>query len=99
MCVKTETFPKLIYTKENKISVKIGESKNTKAYAHNEHKCIFSTWKKAVYIIYYKLVETVELMVLKVIRNRSFCCTMDISCEVLGCGPAKDTRRIGLRTA
>ena len=29
MCVKIETFPKLICTKENKISVKISESENT----------------------------------------------------------------------
>jgi len=38
MCVKTGTFPKLICTKENKISVKISESENTTVYAHNGHK-------------------------------------------------------------
>jgi len=51
-----------------------------------------------VCIIYHKLVETATLMLLEVIRNRSFCCTMGISCEVLGCSPAEDTQRIGLCT-
>jgi len=36
--VKIETFPKLICTKENKINVKMSESKNTTVYAHNAYK-------------------------------------------------------------
>jgi hypothetical protein len=76
VCVKIGTFPIIIGTQENKINVKISESKNTTVYAHSGHKlCIFSTRKKAICIIYYKLVETATLMLLEVILNRSFCCT------------------------